>query len=68
MEEFGHARVTAKHQTPDGFKLGSWLVVQRQTLDKLSEDQIKHLEKLGFDWNPKKSAREGGFIPQELHH
>ena len=53
MEEFGHARVTAKHQTPDGFKLGNWVRVQRQTLNKLSEDRIERLEELGFIWRLK---------------
>ena len=47
----GHCRVVAKHQV-DGLKLGSWVSVQRLKKDRLTPDQLKRLNSLGFSWDP----------------
>jgi hypothetical protein len=46
----GHCHVPYKVKV-GGMGLGTWVVLQRQKRDKLSKDQIKRLDLLGFSWN-----------------
>ena len=44
-----------RYVTPDGFKLGSWVIRQRNNKSKnlLSQDRIERLEALpGWSWDP----------------
>ena len=51
--EIGGVMVAGKHETSDGFKLGMWVVSKRvaKSKGKLSSDQIKELDDLGFVWD-----------------
>ena len=51
-EEFGDCLVAAKYKTEVGFKLGSWVHVQRATKDQLSEKRLKLLNEISFIWEP----------------
>ena len=57
----GHCRVAALH-LENGRKLGVWVVAQRSMKDRLTPDQLKKLESLGFIWNPHGELWEKGFI------
>ncbi len=45
----GHCRVPAKHKE-DGLNLGGWVIWQRSNKKRLSRDQNKRLNALGFVW------------------
>ena len=47
----GHCRVVSVHKV-DGLKLGEWVIRQRGQKDKLTPEQIKRLNSLGFIWDP----------------
>ena len=47
----GHCWIRAKHKEDD-FGLGMWVCSQRERKDKLSKEQIKKLDALGFVWDP----------------
>lgn len=47
----GHALVPAAHTCDDGFRLGSWVNVQRTMQRKLSSDRKVRLDGLGFVWD-----------------
>ena len=51
--EIGGVMVPWKHETSDGFKLGKWVANKRlaKSNGKLSSDQIKELDDLGFVWD-----------------
>lgn len=47
----GHCRVPARHEE-DGFRLGRWVLRQRQAKEELSSDRLKGLENLeGWYWS-----------------
>ena len=55
-EEHGDLWAPASYVTPDGFRLGNWLMSKRQayfqkTSTQLTEEQRKRLEDLGFVWD-----------------
>ena len=54
--EFGHVNVIAIYKTTNELNLGGWCQHQRNNYknNKLSENQIKRLESLGFVWVLKK--------------
>jgi DNA-binding TFAR19-related protein (PDSD5 family) len=47
----GHCRVEKRYQE-DGLKLGQWVISQRARKDRLTPDQLKRLNSLGFCWDP----------------
>jgi superfamily II DNA or RNA helicase len=47
----GHCLVT-QTTIVDGFKLGVWVILQRQKKNRLSKMQVKRLDSLGFSWDP----------------
>jgi len=55
-EQYGTPNTPARHITPNGFKLGLWQSNQRATYiaSKLSPEQIRRLEAIGFTWTMKK--------------
>jgi hypothetical protein len=65
LEEFAktnkHCRVPHAYQSADGFRLGGWVLKQRQNRESLLVGQIKRLDSLGFDWDPRTTKWEVGF-------
>jgi len=62
-EREGHTRVPLKH-AEDGYKLGQWVINQRNTYGKrsLNSDRIRRLETLpGWVWNTDAAQWEEGF-------
>ena len=59
----GHVLVPATYQTPDGFKLGSWVRKQRvaKSKERLSREQIARLDEYGFVWDAIQFARDSAF-------
>ena len=53
----GHCDVPVKHKEGD-FLLGHWVNNRRTKREKLSEEQRKHLDELGFVWDPFEKAWE----------
>jgi hypothetical protein len=49
-KEHGHCRVPAKYKTDDGYRLGTWVVVQRVAHDKMEPGRRQRLEALP-DWS-----------------
>ena len=45
--------VPAKYVTDDGYKLGGWVSGQRNNKDRLSDNQWKRLDEIGFVWDVK---------------
>jgi hypothetical protein len=56
----GHCRVAALH-IENGFRLGSWVSLQRGNKDKMSAEQRQRLDTLGFVWGFWSSQWEKGF-------
>lgn len=55
VSERGHTRVPAGYRSPDGYKLGPWVVSKRgdRRASKLSEERVRDLEALpGWSWDP----------------
>ena len=50
---FGNCIVKQTHRTSSGYSLGAWVAKQRKRKEKLSSEQIKRLNALGFVWNVK---------------
>ncbi len=60
----GNARVSDKHVTSDGYKLGNWIRGQRQNKSKnrISQNLIERIESLpGWSWDPHTEQWEEGF-------
>jgi hypothetical protein len=60
-EREGHCRVSKSHKEDD-HNLGNWVSSQRGKKDKLSPDQIKKLDALGFVWDPLEEQWEEGCL------
>jgi superfamily II DNA or RNA helicase len=57
----GHCSVPKQYKTPDGYRLGQWVSVQRSLQDRLSGGRKARLDALGFDWTPHATDWEAGF-------
>lgn len=57
----GHCRVVAQ-SVINGFRLGSWVSLQRSKKSQLSADQIDRLDSLGFTWDPHAQLWEESFL------
>jgi hypothetical protein len=53
-KRIGDCRVPLRF-VENGFKLGRWVGQQRRLRNKLSEEQRKRLDQIGFEWNPRSS-------------
>jgi hypothetical protein len=60
VTEHKHCQVPQDYQSPDGFRLGSWVTGRRTRKDNLSPEQIEILDALGFDWDPISAQWEEG--------
>lgn len=60
----GHCRVPISH-VENGYKLGSWVSVQRKSGEVMPSERKRRLDALGFDWDPLASAWEEGFAELE---
>jgi hypothetical protein len=70
----GHARVSGRFKTPDGYALGAWVGAQRGKKEKLTPEQMTKLEALpGWVWNALEARWEESFahlqafVQQERH-
>jgi hypothetical protein len=62
VEANGSSRVPNTHETPSGFKLGTWCGVRRRErkAGKLSPERQAALDALGFAWDPELEAFDHG--------
>jgi hypothetical protein len=60
----GHARPESGHQE-SGVNLGMWVCKQREKKNRLTPDQLKRLNSLGFCWDPIAYLWEQGFAALE---
>src|SRR5262249_14662875 len=60
-EEFKNCRVPHAYKSPDGYRLGGWVLKQRQRRADLSADCKARLDALGFDWDPRDLDWDIGF-------
>jgi superfamily II DNA or RNA helicase len=69
-EANGHLYVTTKYETPDGFRLGGWLVDKRakHRLGKLGPERVAELDALGMVWEPHEAAWERGLAAAREYH
>ncbi len=73
----GHAMVPRRHETVDGFRIGSWVNYQRSSQDNLPDHRRRKLEELpGWQWAVRDSRqvlresmfqRLGEFVKREGH-
>jgi len=58
----GHARVSQRHRTADGYPLGRWVGHQRSRKDSMSAERRQRLESLaGWGWDLLAADWEEGF-------
>src|SRR5262249_2021162 len=61
VNERKHCRVPPDYKSPDGYKLGRWIIKKRSRKDSLTPKQIAIFDALGFDWEPMTTQWEEGF-------
>jgi hypothetical protein len=61
VKEYKDYRISPRYRSPDGYRLGGWVLEQRQSRDKLSTERRLRLESLGFDWDPVTTRFKEGF-------
>ena len=62
----GHCRVDSSIQEK-GLSLGNWVRTQRSRKEKLTPDQIKRLNLLGFSWDPQEEDWDEAFNTLKKH-
>lgn len=70
FEETGHAKVPAQHASPEGFKLGNWVLGRRQEFraGKLDAECASDLEALhGWSWNTYDDDRRAALAALAAH-
>lgn len=63
----GHCRVPRNHRE-GGVMLGIWVKGQRDNRDKLTPEQIRRLDALGFSWDPFTERWEEAFSALVIYH
>ena len=61
VKENGHCRVHSQYKSPDGYRLGGWVVFQRVKHDGMSAERKARLDALGFVWEPLVEQWEEGY-------
>jgi Fe2+ transport system protein FeoA len=61
VSERGDCKVTLRHRSADGFRVGVWVNKQRQKRNKLSPERKARLDALGFIWDRHEALWEEGF-------
>ena len=51
-EQFGNCLVPARYKTGKGFRLGSWVNMQRRVEDQMVPERKHPLDEIGFVWDP----------------
>ncbi len=51
VNNFGDLDVKKSYRSPDGYALGNWVANQRNNRQKLSNEQVNRLERLGMVWS-----------------
>jgi hypothetical protein len=54
--------VPPRYKSPDGYRLGGWVMEQRYNRDSRSPKRKARLDALGFDWSPRDTAWEEGLV------
>jgi hypothetical protein len=57
----GHSRA-AKNNSGSDLKVGTWVATQRKNKHRLTAEQIRRLDSLGFRWDPYADTWEQGFL------
>jgi len=63
----GHCHVPISHRE-QGYRLGSWVGVQRQNHDTMLSERRERLEALGFVWDVLTAQWDEGFRCLEIYH
>jgi Helicase associated domain/Helix-turn-helix domain len=61
VRENAHCIVSREYKSPDGYKLGEWVINRRELQAKISIKRKAQLDALGFEWNPIGAYWEKGF-------
>lgn len=65
IDREGHCCPKATHKEPCGYRLGGWVVAQRQKMNELSKERIDKLNALNFIWDPLNDRWEKSFSALE---
>jgi superfamily II DNA or RNA helicase len=63
----GHCRVSRSYAVGT-IQLGNWVMTQRKKRSQLSADQIKRLESIDFNWDPRDEQWEYAFCVLQRYH
>ena len=63
----GHCHVPQNYKAEDGFRLGQWVSVQRQSKVSLSKERVHRLDELGFVWDSRQAWWDEGYDHLRLY-